>query len=302
MKLSIKHSQGAASADDLQRLSDFINLIIGEMGLPPDHITDIVVADEDHFGAAVEELCPGAGFTDDGVYLAIGKTFHRREATGRVRSSMVLLDRSVGVAYMQRCNPESVQKMDPINDVGIYAVYHEFGHCLDAERRSSEPVGDGERSLGAIVLEEYAASRHSARHLSRRGFDEQQGLTCGNLRNYLEQLLAARRAYRGREDLAKLTQLAGQTFQRILVEHAKEFAFRHGNHGIEDAKLTLWAADSLLEQLLREWGAELQNAWAAYPNCAAQFRSLSNEYFNALTELHGYRFETRADGLYLWFN
>src|SRR5438552_18648477 len=82
MKLSIKHSQGSATADELQRLSDFINLIIGEMGLPPDHITDIVVADEDHFGAAVEELCPGAGFTNDGVYLAIGKTFHRREAAG----------------------------------------------------------------------------------------------------------------------------------------------------------------------------------------------------------------------------
>lgn len=302
MKLSIKHSQGSATADELQRLSDLINLIIGEMGLPPDHLTHIIVADEDHFGAAVEELCPGAGFTDDGVYLAIGKTFHSRQAAGRVCSSMVLLDRSVGIAYMQRCDPESVRKMDPINDVGIYAVYHEFGHCLDAERRSLEPVGDGERSLGAIVLEEYAACRHSARHLSRRGFDEQQDLTCANLRDYLGQLLAARQAYRGSEDLPKLTHLAGLTFQRILVEHAKEFAFRHGNHGMEDAKLKLWEADSLLEQLLHEWGAELGEAWAAYPNCSAQFRSLSNEYFNALTELYGYRFENRSDGLYLWFS
>lgn len=100
MKVSVKHSQGSGTAEDLNRLSDFINVIASELDLPSDHITDVIVADEDNFGIAVEELSPGAGFTDDGVYLAVGKTFHRQDAAGRVRSSMVLLDRSAGIAYM----------------------------------------------------------------------------------------------------------------------------------------------------------------------------------------------------------
>ncbi len=301
MKVSVRHSQGAATAEDLKRLSDFIDLIVAETGLPPDHLSQVIVADEDHFGAAVDQLCPGAGFTNDGIYLAVGKTFHRRDATGRMHSSMALLDQAVGIAYLHRCDPESVQKMEALKDVGVYAVYHEFGHCLDAERRSFEPVACGEVTLGALVLEEYAACRHTARYLSRRGFDEQQGSTCDNLRSYLRRLSTAREAYRGSEDLSNLSQLAGVTFQRILIEHAKEFAFRHGNQDTEHAAIKLWADDSLLKQLLHEWGAELKEMWAAYPNCSSQFRSLSNEYFNALAELHGYRFDYRADGHYLWF-
>lgn len=287
MKVSVKHSQGPGTAEELNRLSDFINVIASELDLPSDHITDVIVADEDHFGTAVEELSPGSGFTDDGVYLAVGKTFHRRDVTGRVRGSMVLLDRSAGIAYMNRCDPESVQKMDALNDVGIYAVYHEFGHCRDAELRSQEFVGDGERTLGSLVLEEYAACRHTARYLSRRGFDEQQRLTCESLRNYYEQLQVARNGYRGSEDLPKLSQIAGVTFQRTLIEHAKEFAFRHGNAAIESATLNLWNTDALLTQLLREWGIELRDAWANYPKCSENFRSLANEHFNALSELHG---------------
>lgn len=301
MKVSIKHSQRSGTDEELKRLSDFIHSIVAEIDLPSDHITHVIVADEGQFGAAVNGLSPGAGFTDDGVYLAVGKTFHNHKTPGRVRSSMVLLDRSVGVAYVQRCDPESVQQMDPLNDVGIYAVYHEFGHCLDAERRLSESVGDGERSLGALVLEEYAACRHTARYLSRRGFDEQQRLTCESLRNYFDQLRAARQVYRGSEDLPKLSHLAGVAFQRILIEHAKEFAFRHGNPAIENATLNLWNPDALVEQLLHEWGVELLRAWNTYPNCSEKFRSLANDYFGTLSELHGYRFEHRSDGLYLWF-
>ena len=302
MNVSIKHSQGNGTTEELKRLSDFINVIVAEIGLSSGHITDIIVADEGQFGAAVNELSPGADFTDDGVYLAVGKTFHNHETPGRVRSSMVLLDRTVGVAYMQRCDPESVRNMESLSDVGIYAVYHEFGHCLDAELRSHESVGDGERTLGALVLEEYAACRHTARYLTGRGFDEQQRLTRESLRNYLDQLQAARNAYRGSEDLPRMSQLAGITFQRILIEHAKEFAFRHGNAAIENATMNLWSADALVEQLLQEWGVELSRAWTTYPNCAERFRSLSNGYFNTLSELHGYRFEYRSDGIYLWFN
>lgn len=161
--------------------------------------------------------------------------------------------------------------MDALNDVGIYAVYHEFGHCRDAEQRSHESVGDGERTLGTIVLEEYAACRHTARYLSRRGFDEQQRLTCESLRDYFRQLQEVRNAYRGSEDLPKLSQLAGVTFQRILIEHAKEFAFRHGNPAIENASLNLWNTDALLRQLLQEWGTELRDAWANYPKCSEVF-------------------------------
>ena len=82
MKISAKHSQGSGTAEHFERMSDFLNLVVAELNLPSDHITDVIVADEDHFGAAVEELSPGAGFTDDGVYLAVGKTFHRLDATG----------------------------------------------------------------------------------------------------------------------------------------------------------------------------------------------------------------------------
>ena len=37
----VKHSQGSGTAEELKRLSDFINVIASELDLPSGHITDV---------------------------------------------------------------------------------------------------------------------------------------------------------------------------------------------------------------------------------------------------------------------
>lgn len=298
MKISLLHSGSTQQEGSIIiELSEFFTGIAANLTLPLDRIDEIIIADQQHFGAAIEKLSPGNGFTDDGIYSAVGKTVFANNVD-RVCGSIVLMEGFVVLALRKHFKPAN--GMSPEEEHAAYSVYHEFGHCLDAFKRNTRLFD--KKTFGSTVFEEYSACRLTASYMSHEAFKHLQYSNCGTFNQYLDILLTTRRDYRGSEDLPRLSNTVHLVFQRILIELAKEFAFRHGNPGWRQTDFVLWDSDPLIKRFASEWGADLEHAWSNYPACGDRFTSLGNEYFYSLSALEGYRFERREDGVFLWFD
>ena len=87
-----------------------LELAIKEVGCPPEALTELIIADADHFGEAIHQLSPGLPYTDNENFTAIAKTIRLRPegraADLRNRPARVHCERGAGCAGQRRREPE----------------------------------------------------------------------------------------------------------------------------------------------------------------------------------------------------
>src|ERR1044071_4381101 len=120
-----------------QNAYDFVLQLIqpamAQMDFSSQDVLKIVIADDAHYGPAIEELSTGNGYTDDGIYQGIGKTLPTFE-NGVYVASNVVMHQCVMASFVASDQDVPHGEADAMR----YAIYHELGHCADHRRRQSQ--------------------------------------------------------------------------------------------------------------------------------------------------------------------
>jgi len=283
-----------------------------QMELTNGDVRKIVIADNDHYGAAIKEFAPNEGYTNDGIYQGVGKILPQIENSCYAGSNLVLHVCVIGgFAAVDDDRPAGE------GDAMRYGIYHELGHCADYRRRQVQHVSkarEGNTSLvlrcaegnSATLLSEYAACFFSASFLTPEGFAFVADSTAANLTRYLKELTEKRDRYRLRLlDLRIVRDAAMETFWRSMIEFSKLFAYLRGNPALAvDGKAALvWpGASQVGSEEIQLMAVALHEAWNSYPNCAEAFEQTLTGTWFAISKAEGYRFEVQSDGDYLWLD
>ena len=85
-----------------QELPDIVRCLVlrglNGMGLPASDIVSLTIAESDTYGAAVKELNPERGYTEDGIYVGVGQVFPVIKDNAYI-GSQVLLNACILAAF-----------------------------------------------------------------------------------------------------------------------------------------------------------------------------------------------------------
>ena len=81
----------------------------------------------DNYGKMINEIRPGAGFTDTENFTGAGKTIPQSTSNGVV--SDIVMRESVFVTILELWN--SQEEWDAVHQQALYVPCHEFGHVKD---------------------------------------------------------------------------------------------------------------------------------------------------------------------------
>jgi len=281
-----------------------------QMELTNADVRIIIIADNDHYGAALKEFSANDGFTNDGIYQGIGKTLPHFE-NGIYTGSNLVMHQCVMGSFTESDEDGLVGERDAMR----YAIYHELGHCVDHRRRPVQHTAKPRENVtsfvlrcaeanSATLLSDYAACLFSASFMTSAGFSYIANSTAQNLKQYLEALAEKRNRYCLRFlDLTAVRNAAIETFWRGMIEYAKFFAYSHGNPALaqnENASL-IWPGTSRAGgEIMQSMFSALREVWNSYPNCAEIFEKTLTDKWFAISEAEGYQFKVKPEGDYLW--
>ena len=290
-----------------------VELAIKEVGCPADAITDLIVADEAHFGAAIHSLAPGLPYTNNENFAAVAKTIKLGVNADLKTSGIVLRDFIVNQALIALDKEWNVRSGE--EQRFIYTVWHETAHALDATRQTAvraapeSPVAPGQlfkvRHLAAffteVVLSEIAACRLSAFACSQPMLDLEMDSDRESIRRMLAGLREHTLAHHGDpDDLWRIAFEAAQTFWLPFVQYGKSIAHIAGNPQLRQA-LNLWAdCPPEVETVFKDYVTLLNETFGVYPAAPSDFGDRLTALWVRMAAAYGFRFPEAAtgDGVY----
>ena len=275
-----------------------------DMGIAVEELGLVIVADDDHYGEAVERIQPGGGFTDHEAGRGVAKT-HTVVTNGLLTSSIVI-NLAALVTALRAIVSDPNRKTDPaIEQLCIYLVYHELGHIVDNRRRPDQEspprslpgrgfeISQVTRYHAAILESEYAATAFSAPWMSRDAY-------LNSLTALAETLAVSRTAMEtvmqryssGDASLVKLASTVACACSFVLIQFAKTAAMRIGEERLAAEAASVWPEtnDALMIQLLVEFEASLAEHWDIYPDWPREPVPFLGDTWFAFASLEGFRF------------
>lgn len=300
-----------SSEEDCKRLLAITARAMEEMGLPFESVEEVIVATSDTFGDIVARFDKSRKYTNSRGLVAAGKVFTHRPAEKRMTHS-ILLQHSVVDGFFKSPLTHGKNYHDwPARDqMNLYVLYHELGHCVDHERRPEDKddgtfrTETGERAIDStlaslcayqhsMLLSELAACVHSG-----LAFTEKIGaLDCGMNDTFVQTQLNEMRRMTVEQpaELDRIRHEAAGLFWFILIQQAKHTGSRLGNPELpKTAPGQLWkiaAASGVVSSILETADGAMEQAWADYPNFKSEFRDTLSGCFVRLAEHCGYRFQ-----------
>jgi hypothetical protein len=176
MKLEIQMTgyDAAGVARVSEAVLPLVESVAGESGITDRHLDRLIIADEAHYGLAIELLVAGEKHTNANGLLGVAKTLTFIGEQGAVRNHIVILAELINALLEGQASGVPAKQWKPELQLAAYVLPHDFGHCFDNIERSS--AVNGEQGLGKsfklarfanyygnIATGEYAASFFSAR-------------------------------------------------------------------------------------------------------------------------------------------
>jgi hypothetical protein len=307
LQVEFKISGFSDSANFTPNATAILELAMRDMECPKGLIRRCIVADAEHFGAAVAALHPGAGYTNNEAHVAVGKMLRLPDESGAPVFGLVLRDfifAGAAAALAKRFEDRSgvEQRM-------IYVIWHEVAHVADAMNRPDH-LDSGASSLrgifkisriggyyAEIAMDEATICWLSARIVSQSMLELEIDETNDNILRQLHRLRRETATYSGNLDhLGRIAWMAAQVFWMILVQHGKVFAFISGNDQLP-AMIWLWpSAATGARELIAEYGSLLTPVFAVYPETRAEFERRAIPLWRRIAELHGFSFPENPNG------
>jgi hypothetical protein len=235
--------------DDLDLIAHSVGQIVvkllQETDEPLDCVAEISVVDAQTFGAVVESISPGTGYTNDEFMFAVGKTLVVADSSP-VQSHIVLQVELVDVFLEAARNKKG-------GDFELFVIAHEVGHAVDYRKRpTSAPTADRTdknwmrawRTEHTRILVEEVAAQRFARPLATGDVLKQGAAQFSETADRCVQAIRdSKHAYRegsiSERELANTAALQGW---RILTQYAKERVAQRGAESAPalDMKLPGW--------------------------------------------------------------
>lgn len=226
--------------------------------VPNGAVEQVIVADD--YSAAVKSIDAKARVT---TKWSVGKTIAKKGSDGIVRGSIVYPAETIAGAIRASGGSLDRQHLQCDDQVLLYAVYHEFGHCMDYHERQVLQVANranpGEKDMveyyGPILLEEFAATCHAASATAQPIYASVAQYEDGRCDNEW-------RTKRGTSSQGKT-----KATWYVLVEEAKSYGLWVGNR-----RLQLIASPHCLQgnqaacEIIECYHQMLLKLWDAYPN------------------------------------
>ena len=307
---------------DANRLGGVIGLIEKQMGMPEDAVREVIFASDEKFGEVVLRFDPTGTYTNARGLVAAGKTFAHREP-GKPTTTSVLLRHGCATHLLKALDSTAgkIDEWPTEQQMALYILAHELGHCLDHTRREASPDDgtyrneQGQRVLGhsvadlctyyySMLVSELSACVFSSPYYTEALRKDECRMNNDFVFRQLETLRNLTRD--SSDDLNKIQGEAGGLFWFVLMQQAKQSAVRIGNGVMENRTATeLWefaqSSESVAEALVRADGA-IVAAWESYPAFGPELKEQLTGAFHEMAAVHSFRFHDAAGRDGIWWN
>jgi hypothetical protein len=272
------------------------------IGLPPERLEKLVVADEPNFGTAVQEIGHETYTKTETGNIVMAKMSSRFGCDGEVNCSIaVLIDTLSGIARGLETGKE-FPEWEPFDLLCYYTIYHELGHCLDLARRKdlkNVPLRPDPRRLelsqyalyhGRIVREEFAASYFAAGWMGPGAYRLTEDIFISDLADRKAKMAAARAAAAiGQTPKVLAIDLQAQLVWYLLSQYAKLAATKLGHPRLPHRPPEEVFKDETQKAVFEQFERALADYWEQYPAWHFRPPAIFEESWRGLAHACGFQ-------------
>lgn len=284
-------------------------------------VEDVIVVEQPLFGDAVGRFDKSRIYTNDRGLVAVGKCFAHL-CDGHVRSSSIILSTSLvgGVMQALQEHGSDTAKWRAEDRRNLYAIYHEFGHCMDhVQRPKTTPDYTSRNEEGRFLpptvpaicafhfetlVPELMACAFSGIGYHESLFALDSEMNDQTVVRGLDALACMTRE--SELDMNRLFFEAAALFWFVLIQHAKFVGSMLGNSSLSPRTSgELWRIARLFPEVahtLDRAESVFREAWSCYPELPEHFLPEVTSCFHAISNAFGYSLEVRSGNSGIWWN
>ncbi len=248
------------------------------MGLEISEFAKIIIADEEYFEKAVDEIKPNCSFTKSEYLTLGGKSFLLSSEHGYKFS---LLFNSLNFSVALTDIPEGSDKeFFVLKKFNKNITFHELGHCLDNKFRheSKEYKIRNDDNLFKIqtvckyyiniLIDEIAACYLSSASVDSDVFFYDMNSNDESFQNQIDEKSKILKKYSGNKDeLYEIAFITSGIFWFIFIQYGKLIGYKIGNKALGNIDIEFSSINkNLSKSILKQFEEVIKKMWLSYPN------------------------------------
>ena len=287
---------GGATQKTVLELENLFKQILTSMNTDTSIIEKIHITPPEKYNETIKLIDPNEGCSDNRMAVGIAKTIPHYNG----KSTVILKASDIRNHFQLSKNPKYL-------NLNLYAVYHEFGHCIDNNKRNIQKLSISKeqvlkqfkigmlRDYNCYILEgEFAACVHSSLCVSNEVFND----FIKNLNLYHRKFSILMKEnmekyFKDNQYLYNFAFNAANVIWLLMIEFGKLIGTQFGNDVklknikiIEELNFSIGAID-----ILKKYKSYLISSWKFYPSWPNDFRENLMIFWKKLALIYGFNFE-----------
>ncbi|MDP8200915.1 MAG: hypothetical protein P9M11_02110 [Candidatus Tenebribacter burtonii] len=298
-----------------QHLIDFINnimtTVLNDYEFDENLIDYIIFADNANFGKALSKYSNQKTYTNNEYYFAVGKiieNYHNKVLT----HSIIFHDSVFTGVIAGKLKGSMIDEWDINEAKSYYVIYHEIAHCIDGHTRgiSKKHTLEGGFRIHSVanyyidkLIDEFYCSVISARGMYPKAFKSKVTEIMKLMSDGVNDAIEYRNKIKNSdEEKVKIALQISGLFWLILIQISKLIGIKIGNCKFEDFQMTFTKDNLEANRLIIQFESYLKSLWQEYPTTLPNINKHLFNFWNDMTLVFGYKFETTKKGDSIYWN